>query len=275
MHIDAHQHFWKFDPVKDAWITDDMQIIRRDFLPDNLKPLLVENNIGGCVAVQADQSEIETDFLIQLAIENNFIKGVVGWIDLRAANVEERLEHYRQFDIVKGFRHILQGEAQRDMMLHQDFKNGIAALQSFNFTYDILILPDQLSFVKQLVAFFSEQKFVIDHLAKPYIKFKKIDGWKNAIKQIAQHENVYCKLSGMATEADWQHWQKEDLKPYIDVVVDAFGVNRILFGSDWPVCLLAADYKKTVDIVKDYFSSFSIDEQSKVFGQNAVEFYNL
>jgi L-fuconolactonase len=275
MRIDAHQHFWKFNPVKDAWITDDMQIIRRDFLPDDLKPLLVENNIDGCMAVQADQSETETDFLIQLASENNFIKGVIGWIDLRAANVEERLEHYSQFKIVKGFRHILQGEAQKDSMLHQDFKKGIAALQSFNFAYDILIFPDQLQFAKQLVALSPEQKFVIDHLAKPYIKFKKIEKWKKYMKQIAQHENVYCKLSGMVTEADWQHWQKEDLKPYIDVVVEAFGVNRILFGSDWPVCLLAADYKETVSIVKDYFSSFSSDEQNKVFGQNAFEFYNL
>lgn len=275
MRIDAHQHFWKFDPARDAWITDNMQIIRRDFLPADLKPLLVQNNINGCVAVQADQSETETDFLVQLAAENDVIKGVVGWIDLRAANVKERVEHYSQFKIVKGFRHILQGEAQRDLMLQPDFKNGIAALQSFNFTYDILIYPDQLPYAKQLAALFPEQKFVVDHLAKPYIKFKKIEQWKNDLKAIAQHQNVYCKLSGMTTEADWQQWQNEDLKPYIDVAVEAFGANRILFGSDWPVCLLAAGYKETVGIAQHYFSSFSRDEQNKVFGQNAVDFYNL
>ena len=275
MRIDAHQHFWKFDPVKDAWITDNMSVIRKDFLPADLEPLLTENHFNGCVAVQADQSEAETDFLIQLAAENDFIKGVVGWIDLRAANVKERLEQYRQFEIVKGFRHILQGEEQRDLMLQPDFKNGIAALQSFNLSYDILIYPDQILFAKQLVAFFPEQKFVLDHLAKPYIKFKKIEQWKNDLQAIAQHENVYCKLSGMTTEADWQQWQNEDLKPYIDIAVEAFGINRILFGSDWPVCLLAANYKETVGIVQHYFSSFSKNEQSKVFGQNAVEFYNL
>ncbi|MGN6162997.1 MAG: amidohydrolase family protein [Flavisolibacter sp.] len=275
MRIDAHQHFWKYDPVKDAWITDDMQIIRKDFLPKDIQPLLAQNNFGGCMAVQADQSETETDFLIELAHENDFIKGIVGWVDLRAADVKERLEHYSQFKIVKGFRHILQAEAQRDLMLQSNFKNGMATLQSFSFTFDLLIFPDQLPFAKKLAALFPEQKFVLDHLAKPYIKLKKIDEWKNDMQAIAPHENVYCKLSGMTTEADWQHWEKDDLKPYIDVVVKALGMDRILFGSDWPVCLLAASYNETVDIVKDYFSSFSIDEQNKIFGQNAIKFYNL
>jgi L-fuconolactonase len=275
MRIDAHQHFWKYDPVKDAWITDDMQIIRKDFLPKDIQPLLAQNNFDGCMAVQADQSKTETDFLIQLAHENDFIKGIVGWVDLRAADVKERLEHYSQFKIVKGFRHILQAEAQRDLMLQSNFKNGMATLQSFSFTFDLLIFPDQLPFAKKLAALFPEQKFVLDHLAKPYIKLKKIDEWKNDMQAIAPHENVYCKLSGMTTEADWQHWEKDDLKPYIDVVIKAFGMDRILFGSDWPVCLLAANYNETVDIVKDYFSSFSIDEQNKIFGQNAIKFYNL
>jgi len=273
--IDAHQHFWQFDPVRDSWITEDMSVIRKNFLPGDLKPLLEQNGFVGCVAVQADQSEQETAFLVQLAKENNFIKGVVGWVDLRAPNLAKRLKHFKQFEVIKGFRHILQGESRRDLMLDDDFKKGIELLKQFNFTYDILIFPDQLKFAKELVASFPEQKFVIDHLAKPYIKFQKIGEWRDDIKQAAQHQNLYCKISGLVTEADLHNWKKEDFKPYLDIVVEAFGINRVLFGSDWPVSLLAANYHEVLGIVRDYFSSFSKEDQDKVFGRNAVEFYNL
>jgi L-fuconolactonase len=275
MRIDAHQHFWQFDPVRDSWITNEMAVLQKDFLPADLKPLLVRNGFDGCVAVQADQSETETDFLIQLAKENDFIKGVVGWIDLQSENIAKRLEYYKQFHIVKGFRHILQGESQRDLMLQPRFRKGIEALQQFGFTYDILIYPDQLKFSKELVRQFPYQKFVIDHLAKPYVKDQKINQWKNDLEQIAQYDNVYCKISGLVTEADWQTWKGEDFKPYLDIVVEAFGIDRIFFGSDWPVCLLAATYEKAVAIVLDYFSSFTNEEQQKFFGRNAVQFYNL
>lgn len=275
MRIDAHQHFWKFDPVRDSWITDDMSVLRRDFLPGDLQPLLQQHGFDGCVAVQADQSEEETRFLVDLAKENNFIKGVVGWVDLQADNIEERLEHFKQYEVVKGFRHILQGEKQRDLMLHTRFKKGIARLEQFNFTYDILIFPDQLKFTTQLVSSFPRQKFIIDHLAKPCIKAKQIEEWKKEMLQIAQYENLYCKVSGLLTEADWQNWKKEDLIPYLDVVVEAFGSNRIVFGSDWPVSLLAGSYEKVVGVVADYFASFSKAEQEQFFGQNAIQFYNL
>jgi L-fuconolactonase len=177
--------------------------------------------------------------------------------------------------VVKGFRHVLQGEPQRDLMLNPGFKRGIEALQQYGFTYDILIFPDQVKFSDELVAFFPEQKFVIDHIAKPYIKRKEIDEWKKDMENIAKHENVYCKISGMVTEADWKTWKKEDFEPYLDVVVNAFGTNRILFGSDWPVCLVAASYQEMLAIVKDYFASFSKDEQEQFFGLNAIRFYNL
>jgi L-fuconolactonase len=275
MQVDAHQHFWKFDPVRDSWITGDMAVIQKNFMPLDLQPILQQNRFDGCIAVQADQSEAQTDFLIDLAEEYNFIKGIVGWVDLQADNVKERLEHFSQFKIVKGFRHVLQGEAQRDLMLSPKFINGIASLQKHNFTYDMLIFPDQLNFSKKLVAQFPGQKFVVDHIAKPYIKKSKIKEWKEDMQQLAKHENVWCKISGMVTEADWKEWKSEDLKPYIDVVVESFGVHRIMFGSDWPVCLVAASYPKVVDIVKDYFSSYSTNEQQKIFGGNAVEFYNL
>jgi L-fuconolactonase len=273
--IDAHQHFWKFDPVRDSWITDEMSVIQKDFFPVDLKPVLQQNGFDGCVAVQASQSEEETDFLVSLAKQNDLIKGVVGWVDLQANDIEERLAKYKSIPVVKGFRHVLQGEPQRDFMLKPEFKRGIEALQKHGFTYDILIFPDQVKFSEELVASFPEQKFVIDHIAKPYIKRRETDEWKKDMEKIAKHENAYCKISGMVTEADWKGWKKEDFKPYLDVVVNAFGANRILFGSDWPVCLVAASYEKMVEIVKDFFSAFSKNEQEQFFGLNAIRFYNL
>jgi L-fuconolactonase len=273
--IDAHQHFWKFDPVRDSWITEEMAAIQRDFLPDDLKPVLQQNGFDGCVAVQANQSEEETNFLVSLSKKCDFVKGIVGWIDLQADDIGDRLAKYKSLSIVKGFRHVLQGEPQRDLMLNPNFKRGIAALQQNGFTYDILIFPDQLKFSNQLIASFPEQKFVIDHIAKPYIKRKDVKEWKNDMEQIAHHENVYCKISGVVTEADWKAWKKEDFKPYLDVVVNAFGMNRVIFGSDWPVCLVAASYQKMLEIVQDYFSVFSKEEQEHFFGLNAIRFYNL
>ncbi len=273
--IDAHQHFWQFDPVRDSWINEKMSVIQKDFLPLDLQPVLEKNGFDGCVAVQASQSEAETDFLIGLAKQNNFIKGIVGWVDLQANNITDRLERFKIDSIVKGFRHVLQGEAQRNLMLSPNFKRGIAALQSFGFTYDILIFPDQLKFSKELVAAFPEQKFIIDHIAKPYIKKGEIGEWKDDMEKIAHYQNVYCKISGMVTEADWKAWNKEDFTPYLDVVVNSFGTNRIMFGSDWPVCLVAASYEKMLGIVEDYFSPFSKDEQANFFGANSIRFYNL
>lgn len=273
--IDAHQHFWKFDPVRDSWITEDMAAIRKDFLPSNLAPLLKQNGFDGCVVVQSDQSEMENAFQLQLAEENDFIKGIVGWVDLQHPHVEERLSYYRRFEKMKGFRHVLQGETKRDLMLQPEFKKGIGRLNKFGFTYDILVFPDQLDYIKELVAEFPDQRFVIDHMAKPYIKFRKVSDWRNDMQDLAQFENVWCKVSGMVTEADWMNWSPNDFHPYLDVVVEAFGVNRLLFGSDWPVCLIAADYAAVLELVSDYFSGFSKHEQENIFGNNAVEFYKL
>jgi L-fuconolactonase len=273
--IDAHQHFWHFDPVRDSWINEEMKSIQRDFLPPDLLPLLQDNGFDGCVAVQANQSESETEFLAALAADNEFIFGVVGWIDLRAADISERLAKYKAYPVVKGFRHVLQGEAQRDFMLRPDFKRGIAALRQYDFLYDILVFPDQLNYSAELVAAFPDQPFVIDHLAKPGIKKGEIEGWKSDIEKIASYPNVYCKISGMVTEADWSGWKQSDFVPYMDVVVNAFGTNRIMFGSDWPVCQVAATYKEVAGIVKEYFSSFSQAEQDRFFGGNATSFYHL
>jgi len=272
--IDSHQHFWQYDPVKHDWIDDTMKMIRKDFLPGDLQPVLKENNFDGCIAVQADQTEAETNFLLALQQENTFIKGIVGWVDLRQDNIRERLSWYKQFAAVKGFRHVLQGEAP-EFMLQPKFLNGIAALEELEFTYDILIFPKHLAAAITLVKQFPRQKFVIDHIAKPYIKKGLLGEWKQAMKIIAQHENVYCKISGMVTEADYQYWKKEDFTLYIDAVVEAFGTKRIMYGSDWPVCLVAASYTNMLNIVKDYFAHFSTTEQDNFFGNNAASFYKL
>lgn len=273
--IDSHQHFWQFDPVRDSWINDEMKVIQRDFLPAELLPVLQANGSDGCITVQSDQTEVENAFQLNNAAENDFIKGVVGWVDLRADNIEERLGYYTQFKKMKGFRHVLQGEAQRDLMLLPKFMNGIARLQQFGYTYDILIFTDQLQYLPKFLSVFPKQKFVLDHIAKPPIKDGQIDSWKKDIQAVAQYHNLYCKISGMVTEADWQNWKPADFKPYLDVVVEAFGINKIMYGSDWPVCLVAGGYEKMKKSMDGYFSSFSKDEQDLFFGVNASNFYNI
>jgi L-fuconolactonase len=245
--IDSHQHFWLYNPVNHAWINDDMRVIQRDFLPADLQPILQENGIEGCVAVQVDQTEAENDFLLDLAEKNSFIKGIVGWIDLQADNIEERLQYYSSIKLMKGFRHILQGEPDEKFMLNEKFKHGIGLLNQYGFSYDILIMPNHLPYAKEFVAEFPEQRFVIDHLAKPYIKDKHINGWREDIQAMAAFPNVYCKVSGMVTEADWANWKAEDFTPYLDVVFNAFGANRVMYGSDWPVCNVAGGYKGVLE----------------------------
>jgi L-fuconolactonase len=273
--IDAHQHFWRFDPKRDGWITEDMSVIRRDFLPEDLLPVLQAHAFEGCVAVQADQSAAENDFLLSLSNEYAWIRGVVGWVDFEAADISDQLAHYSRFRKLKGFRHILQAEEQRDFMLRPAFLNGIGKLRDYGFTYDILIFPDQLSFAEAFVRKFPDQPFVLDHLAKPHIREGKIQPWLEGIQRLANMSNVWCKISGMVTEANWKTWRKDDFVPYLDAVVSAFGIDRIMFGSDWPVCLVAASYPDMIGIVDDYFFASSDVEKSKVFGGNAAKFYHL
>jgi L-fuconolactonase len=273
--VDAHQHFWRFDRQRDGWITDEMKVLQKDFMPGDISPLFLQNHIGSSVVVQADPSENENQFLLEIADQNPFIKGVVGWIDFESEDLEERLIYYQQFPLMKGFRHLLQGEKQRDGLLNPGFQKGIGLLNQYGFTYDLLILPDQLAFAEQLVKAFPAQRFVIDHLAKPYIKQGIIAEWKLAIQQFAPYQNVYCKISGMVTEADWEFWEEADFRPYLDIVLNVFGTKRIMYGSDWPVCLVAGNYTEVKQIAEDYMNSFSPDEQSDFFGRNAMTFYKL
>ncbi|MBD2722092.1 amidohydrolase family protein [Hymenobacter armeniacus] len=273
--IDAHQHFWQFDPVRDAWIGDDMAVIQRDFLPADLAPVLQQHGFDGCVVVQSDQAEAENEFQLANAAAHDFIKGVVGWVDLQAPNVAERLAYYSQFAKLKGFRHVLQGEADRALMLKPSFRRGIGALAAHGFTYDVLIFPDQLGFAAELAAAFPNQPFVVDHLAKPRIKDQLIEEWARDIRAVAAHGNVSCKVSGMVTEADWQHWQPADFQPYLDVVFEAFGPSRVLYGSDWPVCNVAGGYARALGILEAYMQPFSAAEQAQFWGDNAAAFYQL
>lgn len=275
MRIDAHQHFWFFDLVRDSWIDDSMQVIRRDFLPEDLQPVLAAHHFEACVAVQADQSEKENAFLLNIAQQHDFIKGIVGWVDLQAPNIAERLEYYQTKKLIKGFRHILQGEVQRDLMLQPAFMYGMGLLAQFNFTYDILIFPDQIAFAEEMVRSLPNQKFVIDHIAKPNIKKQQFADWKRDIQAIAKHENVWCKVSGMLTEADWQHWKINDFEPYLEVIFEAFGVDKLMYGSDWPVCNVAGGYENTLNILLPFTQKLSPQEQAQFYGLNAADFYQL
>jgi len=275
LRIDSHQHFWKYDPVRYDWIDDSMSVIQQDFLPEDLATILKANGFDGCITVQSHQSEQENEFQLANADRHSFIKGVVGWVDLQSPKIEERLDYYQEFEKLKGFRHILQGESQRDFMLRPDFLKGINLLKKYGYTYDILIFPDQLKYTAEFVAQFPDQRFVIDHIAKPNIKQQELKEWERGIKAIAAFKNVYCKVSGMVTEADWDNWQPSDFNNYLEVVTNNFGTNRLMYGSDWPVCKVAADYEQVVNIVKDYFSAFSQTEQKAFFGGNAIEFYNI
>ncbi len=275
MTIDSHQHFWKYEPVKHAWINEEMAVIRRDFLPEDLKKVYQENDIDGCVAVQADQTLAETDFLLDLANQNDFIKGVVGWVDLRSDDVDGVLEKYSSEKKLKGWRHIVQGEADHNFLMRPDFLRGISLLEKYSYVYDILVFPHQLAAALEFVKQFPNQKFVIDHIAKPYIKDGFFEGWAVLMKEIAQHENVHCKLSGMITEADYKTWTPQQISPYMDWVLNAFGADRIMYGSDWPVCLVAGNYGQVKQLVADFIAPLSDDEKKTITGGNAIKFYNL
>ena len=275
MTIDSHQHFWRYDPARDAWITDSMSLLKRDFLPEDFEHECKANDIGGSIAVQVDQSENETSFLLDLAKRSERIAGVVGWVDLRSPSVEERLHLFSDCKKLRGFRHIVQGEADDQFLVGREFTRGISLLRDFGFTYDILIYPKQLPAAIELASRFPEQPFVVDHLAKPLIKEGGREPWTSYMRAIAQNKNVYCKASGLVTEADWLDWKPDDMRPYLDVVLDAFGPERLMFGSDWPVCLLAASYRQVKELLGSYVEGHAPQQKENIFGGNAIRFYGL
>ena len=274
MTIDSHVHFWKYDKRKDAWITDRMKILQQHYYPEHLQPTLKRNGIDGVVAIQTDQSELETHFLNEMAATHSFIKGVVGWVDLRKDNCAERLQYFSQYPIIKGWRHIVQAEAT-GFLKDEKFLAGIALLQTMGYTYDLLIYPHQLEEAADFTARFPEQKFVLDHGAKPEIRDQKINEWKAGIRALAAHPNTCCKLSGLFTEARWKDWRAGEFYPYLDVLVEAFGTQRLLFGSDWPVILLSGIYVQWKSLIEKYFENLPIEEMENIMGNNAFQFYNL
>ena len=275
LRIDAHQHFWNYSQSSYSWIDEDMERIRKDFLPADLAPVLKEYKMDGCVAVQARQNDEETPFLLGLAKQNSFIKGVVGWVDLLADDLEEKLERCTSQPILKGFRHSLQDEADPAFILQPRFQKGLRLLLKYNFTYDLLIKPPQFQATIKALDSYNEMPMVLDHMAKPLIKSGEMEQWREDIFALAKHKTVMCKLSGMVTEADWQSWKYEDLEPYLDTVLEAFGPERLMFGSDWPVCLVAAEYGEVIGAVERHISKLSASEQSQIMGSNAIKFYNL
>jgi L-fuconolactonase len=275
MSIDSHQHFWRYDPARQGWIDESMGVLKRDFLPEQLASELDANKIDASIAVQADQSEQETLFLLDLAKRSRRIAGVVGWVDLVSPRLDDRLKLFSQCEKLRGVRHLAQSEPDDRFLVRPDFTRGISRLQEFGFTYDILIYPKQLPAAMELVAKFPKQRFVLDHLAKPEIRTNNLAAWATLIGSMGRNPNVYCKLSGLVTEADWHRWTPADFDSYLDVVLEAFGVDRLMFGSDWPVCLLAASYKQVKDIIADFVERKAPKAKEKIFGANAVRFYDL
>jgi len=274
MQIDSHQHFWQYNPSEYAWINDQMKVLKTDFLPAQLLRELTATGFDGSIAVQARQSMEETNWLLQLADLHPFIKGVVGWIDLQSEEVEKQISDFAKHPKAAGVRHVIHDEADPEFMLSPPFLHGVKLLEPHQLAYDLLIFPIHLDTTIQFIRHFSErQVFVIDHIAKPLIKKGILSPWKKKMAQLSRYPNVYCKVSGMVTEADWENWRPEDIKPYLDVIFEAFGPDRIMIGSDWPVCLLAGQYSEVMNVVTNYITDLSESEKMKIMGWNAYRAY--
>lgn len=273
MNIDAHQHFWKYDPTEYGWINDAMTVLRRDYLPDDLDREQAHVRFDGSIAVQARQTLEETRWLLELAASNDRIRGVVGWVNLRSPRVGTQLERFRGHAKFAGVRHVVQDEPDIRFMLDPAFLRGLGLLQEFRLTYDLLVFPKQLPAAIDVARRFPEQPFVLDHIAKPAIRDGALSPWGEQIRELGKCPNVHCKISGMVTEAKWRQWESQDFKPYLDVVVEAFGEDRLMVGSDWPVCLLSADYGEVIGLARNYFKTFPDSAKKKIFGENAMRFY--
>lgn len=274
MIIDSHVHFWQYNALRDSWITDEMKPIQKDFLPADASSVFMQNDVDGCIAVQASQSDTETAFLLQLAQENPFIKGVVGWIDLAGSDLDLRLEACKSLPKLKGFRHVVQGEPE-GFLQRSEIINGIKSIGDAGFTYDILIYAHQLGDAIKLSDALPNQPFILDHCAKPSLRSKNTEEWSTQIRELAANPNVSCKLSGLLTEDHWHNCDEKQLLQCLDVVFSAFGTQRVLFGSDWPVILLAGHYKSWKKTIENYTLQFTQQEREAIFGSNAVRFYNL
>lgn len=275
LRVDSHHHFWEYSVQEYGWISEPMAAIRRTFEPADLKAAIAPVGINAVVSVQARQSVEENDFLLAHASKNDFIRGVVGWVPLMEEGVENVLEHYKAHPKFKGVRHVVQDEPDNNFIMRDDLSRGVAHLKKLDLVYDILIFERQLKPSIQFVDRHPGQVFVLDHIAKPKIKAGEREPWAADIREMAKRPNVYCKISGMVTEADWQDWTPETLRPYIDTVLEAFGPKRLMFGSDWPVMLVACPYSHWFEVVNAAIAPLSAAERERILGLTAVEAYKL
>jgi len=275
MIIDAHHHLWLYTQEEYGWMDDSMHVLKRDYLPEDLDLELQGSGISGTVVVQARQNLEETRWLLEQADKHSFIKGVVGWLDLRSPSLKDQLDEFAAHPRLVGLRHVLHDEPDDDFMLRPAFMNGISQLEAHNLSYDLLVFPRHLKQAHELVKAFPNQRFVLDHLGKPLIKTGIMEPWKTDIIQLAGHPQVWCKLSGMVTEANWENWSYEQLLPYMEVVLEAFGPERIMLGSDWPVCRLAGEYNEVLNMVLKFIELMDERGQAKILYQNAIDCYQL
>ena len=275
MRIDAHQHFWNHDPIKHFWINDDMKVIKRDFSPGDLAPLLKESKFDGTIAVQADETMAETTFLLDLARKNDYIKAVVGWVDLRKEAVEDDLLMLKSQQKLAGFRCIMQGTEDEAFLKNRLFIQNVSRLTQFDFTYDLLVFHNQMESLVRFTDKLQDNRLMLDHIGKPDIKNKQIKQWKEQLRILSANPNIYCKLSGMLTEADHQRWTYDDIMPYMETAAEYFGVDRLCFGSDWPVCLLAGSFKQVHGVVDRFVEQLNTTEREKIFGTNTAAFYKI
>jgi L-fuconolactonase len=275
MRLDSHQHFWHYSPTEHTWMTEEMEILKHSYLPQDLQPLLASIHFDGCIAVQARQNLEETRFLLELADQHDFIKAVVGWVDLRSEDLTQQLKRFAAHPKFAGVRHVVQDEPDDYFMLRPDFRRGIGSLHEFDLTYDLLLYPQHLKPAAQLVEEFPNQPFVLDHLAKPRIAERQISPWQEDLRHLAKFQNVSCKLSGLVTEAKWKQWQPQEFERYLDIAFAAFGWQRLMIGSDWPVCTLSGVYKPVMDIVIDYVQKYSAEAQASILGAHCARFYQV
>jgi L-fuconolactonase len=275
MIIDSHQHFWKYNSDEFAWIDESMEKIQKDFLPEDLASIFSETGVDGSVAVQARQKTEETSWLLELSVEYEWIRGLIGWVPLTEIDVSKHLDRYSLSGKMKGVRHVVHDEPDDQFILRDDFNLGITQIRQYELVYDILIFEKHLPQTIQFVDRHPNQLFVLDHIGKPMIQEGLDTPWRKNIQKLARRENVYCKLSGIVTEADYEHWTESQIEPYMEIVVDAFWPKRVMFGSDWPVCTVAAEYKEWLDIVLGYLDSFSENERDRILSGTAIEAYDL
>ncbi|MGO4729422.1 amidohydrolase family protein [Paenibacillus sp. 2KB_22] len=275
MKLDAHQHFWEYNIAEYGWIGEEMKAIRQSFNPQDLEPILAQSGMDGCIAVQARQSLTETQWLLELADQYEFIKGVVGWVDLCSEDVRNQLELLASNPVLKGVRHVIQDEPDLQYVLREDFQRGISLLKEYDLAYDLLVSKEQLPYAVELVKAFPEQRFVLDHLAKPDIKSGILSPWQEALESLAAQPNAYCKLSGIVTEADWANWTPSDFTSFLNIAIEAFGAERLMFGSDWPVSNLAASYSDVYGLIKSHIHSLSVSDQQMILGGTCAAFYQI